>query len=374
MATNEYIERFRYNDGEGIEFPDFNDQQTLVRRTFHGDVNGLVHGEPWTTDALPLSAPVCRPIGDALIPVLNGGTADVRVNNGGLYFAPVADPGTPAQHVLFHRLGGQTVGTPPANTFAVSTSSASGGGAGDRNDLLTAKVIEVTNVADDVARDFEDALGALTSQATNKRFRTQLELLVVEGTEGAGDPAVAADVVTIARYIMRDGASVYTAADIEDLRAPSVAPGDFGTRLGELQNGARPVIAVQASGTWTPGVSVNATPHASFSGQDGFWLQTGNQVLLSWVIVATVFGATLATDTVTITAIPTGFLPFSGSFARIASGPVNSQFGAAVPEHSALADTATNVLELRVTQGSTVGPSWPASSVITGQITLNLTL
>lgn len=255
MATSEYIERFRYNDGEGIEFPDFNDQQTLVRRTFHGDVNGLVHGDPWTTSALPLSAPVCRPIGDALLPVLNAGTADVRVNNGGLYFAPVADPGTPDQHVLFHRLGGQTAGTPPANTFAVSTSSASGGGAGDRNDLLTAQVIEVNNAADDEPRDFEDAVtGQLSSNTPNKRFRTQLELLVVEGVEGAGDPAVAADVVTIARYIMRDGAAVYTAADIEDLRQSDwrsfvptitgVAAADISINDGQYKRDANVVLLV----------------------------------------------------------------------------------------------------------------------------------
>ncbi len=282
MATFDYIHRFRANDGEGIDPDDVNDRAALMRRVLWTDFFGLVGTEPWVRSALPLADPVCRPFGDALLPVHVPATKTVRVMDGGVFFAPAADPGTPAQHALFHRLGAEVTGT----SDVVTTSD--GDPVFDRNDILWARVTEVTDVVgDNVSRDFQDEVTrALTTQpATNKRYRTQLELDVTEGTPGAlpVDPAIPADAVPIARYVMRNLATQYEAADITDLRTTDIWPNPTGVVA--LTNPNIPIASVEE---FTPEIwfgGTEATTYVSRSGRLTRTIVKGLQILLAHVSI-----------------------------------------------------------------------------------------
>lgn len=221
MATSDRIDRFRFNAGEGLDEADFNELQELMRRQLYTELLGYMTNEPWVETASPLANPVCRPFGDALAPVHVPMTATVRITGGFFLFAPTTDPGQPSQWVLSHRLE-DTI----TDTFDVVTTSANADPSDPRNDLLTVKVEDtITDAADDENRDFEDAITrAKTTVSTNKRYRTRATYTVYEGTPGAGDPVTPADEVVIARYVMQPSSSEYLAADIEDLRTPSVWP------------------------------------------------------------------------------------------------------------------------------------------------------
>ena len=359
MITKDHIEQIPFHDGEGFDELDLEALQRLVRRHMYTDLVGAMGAEAWLGGAL--ASPQCRPFGDALAAVHVPGTATVRLNGGFFLFAAEMDPGQPSPHAIAHRIADAT--------FDAGTSSANAAGS-DRHDLVTvAMQDQIEDSADQVSRFFEDAATRVkTAQTFVKRQRARATFQIYEGTPGGGDPAVPGTEVAIARYIMRAGDSTYADTDIEDLRTPAIWPAPSMLASGELPNAITPVRLVpQAEGTWTPGLLKGGVAHNSFSSRRGTWVQTGNVVVLSWSIVATSFSTSAATQ-IDLTGMPAGFLNLAGFFRFSTTGPLNGVGGSAVPEHYPVTNLAPNEIRLHVTNGNTVA-NWPATSVITGQLT-----
>lgn len=257
MATIDSVDYFRWNDdgtyGEALTWPEVMAAMRLERRRLLEDLLGPLAGAPWATSslvnpvtgAITLTGPALRCVGSALTPSVAG--AVITLAAGTVLFAPTYVPPTvPATPTLANQypaiprnnvylcsvpahpddrvVPGTAAGTVPASSALTLTGSSNALNADPRIDIVVVRVLNQQTIAADARQPPTVARlqgsTTTTSRQPRRRYRTQLEYLLVEGTPDPSPvaPATPAGYVRIASVQMPGGSAAYDSATLVDER------------------------------------------------------------------------------------------------------------------------------------------------------------